>query len=197
MGITAPPNYNEYRRLSQDMFRILEEYSPTLVPISIDEGFLDLTTMDRHVWRHSSAAEYVQEICSRILREVKLPVSAGLASSSRLGQAGDVMPRSRASSKSRRAARRNSWRAAACGSFQALAKTGSAAICALGARTFGEAAQLPSTLLKQKFGIWGQQLWLVANGRWNEPVAAGGEGPHDDFEQYHAPLHMSQTMKRR
>ena len=25
-------------------------------------------------------------------------------------------------------------------------------------------------LLKQKFGIWGQQLWLFANGQWNEPL---------------------------
>ena len=25
-------------------------------------------------------------------------------------------------------------------------------------------------LLKQKFGIWGQQLWLFANGLWNEPL---------------------------
>jgi hypothetical protein len=25
-------------------------------------------------------------------------------------------------------------------------------------------------LLKQKFGIWGQQLWLFANGRWSEPL---------------------------
>ena len=25
-------------------------------------------------------------------------------------------------------------------------------------------------LLKQKFGIWGQQLWLFSNGQWNEPL---------------------------
>lgn len=29
---------------------------------------------------------------------------------------------------------------------------------------------LPSMLLKQRFGIWGQQLWLFANGNWNEPL---------------------------
>jgi DNA polymerase-4 len=40
----------------------------------------------------------------------------------------------------------------------------------LGARTFGDVARLPSTVLKQKFGIWGQQLWLFANGQWNEPL---------------------------
>jgi hypothetical protein len=40
----------------------------------------------------------------------------------------------------------------------------------LGARTFGDVAELPSMLLKQKFGIWGQQLWLFSNGKWNEPL---------------------------
>ena len=44
------------------------------------------------------------------------------------------------------------------------------ALAGLGAKTFGEVANLPSMLLKQKFGIWGQQLWLFANGRWQEPL---------------------------
>ncbi|HTJ01042.1 MAG TPA: hypothetical protein VL527_19315, partial [Dongiaceae bacterium] len=44
------------------------------------------------------------------------------------------------------------------------------ALAACGALTFGHVASLPSTLLKQKFGIWGQQLWLFANGRWSEPL---------------------------
>jgi DNA polymerase-4 len=40
------PHYDDYRRLSHEMFHVLEDYTPTLVPISIDEGFLDFTTMD-------------------------------------------------------------------------------------------------------------------------------------------------------
>ena len=85
-GVLCKPHYDEYRRLSAEMFHILEEYSPTLVPISIDEGFLDFTTMDRHVWRNTTPEKYVKEICQRILREVKLPMSAGLANSSRLAK---------------------------------------------------------------------------------------------------------------
>ena len=65
---------------------MLEQYSPTLVPISIDEGFLDFTTMDHHVWRNTTPEKYVREICERITREVKIPVSAGLANSSRLAK---------------------------------------------------------------------------------------------------------------
>jgi len=85
-GVLCKPHYDEYRRLSQEMFRILEQYSPVLVPISIDEGFLDFSTMSRHVWRNTTPEKYVTEIRERISREVDLPVSAGLANSSRLAK---------------------------------------------------------------------------------------------------------------
>src|ERR1044071_424224 len=85
-GVLCKPHYDEYRRLSQEMFRILEEYSPTLVPISIDEGFLDFTTMDQHVWRNSTPERYVNELCARIRQQLRPPVSAGPANSSRLAK---------------------------------------------------------------------------------------------------------------
>jgi nucleotidyltransferase/DNA polymerase involved in DNA repair len=52
------------------MFHILEQYSPTLVPVSIDEGFLDFTTMDEYVWRNTTPAEYIKGIgdCKRRLK---------------------------------------------------------------------------------------------------------------------------------
>ena len=168
-GVLARPSYEEYRRISHKMFRVLEEYSPVLVPISIDEGFLDLTTMDRHVWRHSTAAEYVREICARILREVGIPVSAGLASSARLAKLATDAAKPGfleipAGGEKEFLAGRNLRELSGIGGNRQRS------LSSLGARTFGEAARLPSMLLKQKFGIWGQQLWLFANGRWQEPL---------------------------
>src|SRR5208283_2821690 len=51
-----------------------------------------------------------------------------------------------------------------------VAKNRQRGLAALGATTFGQVAKLPSMLLKQRFGIWGQQLWLFSNGQWNEPL---------------------------
>jgi len=51
-----------------------------------------------------------------------------------------------------------------------IGKNRQRSLAALGAFTFEDVAKLPSMLLKQKFGIWGQQLWLFANGLWNEPL---------------------------
>jgi DNA polymerase-4 len=168
-GVLCRPHYDEYRRLSAEMFRILEEYSPTLVPISIDEGFLDFTTMDRHVWRNTTPEKYVAEICRRILREVRLPVSAGLANSSRLAKLAtdaakpgfiEIPAGSEKEFLKDRSVRE----------LSGIGKNRQRALAALGAMTFDHVAKLPSPLLRQKFGIWGQQLWLFANGLWNEPL---------------------------
>jgi len=168
-GVLCRPHYDEYRRLSQEMFRILEEYSPTLVPISIDEGFLDFTTMDRHVWRNTSPKNYVREICQRILQEVRLPVSAGLANSSRLAKlATDAAKPGFIEIKS--GEEKEFLRNRSVRELSGIGKNRQRALAALGAETFGHVAKLPSPLLRKKFGIWGQQLWLFANGLWSEPL---------------------------
>jgi len=168
-GVLCRPHYDEYRRLSAEMFHILEEYSPTLVPISIDEGFLDFTTMDKVVWRNTSPENYVREICRRISQEVKLPVSAGLANSSRLAKLAtdaakpgfiEIKPGTEKEFLQDRSVRE----------LSGIGKNRQRALAALGAETFGHVAKLPSPLLRKKFGIWGTQLWLFANGLWNEPL---------------------------
>ena len=146
-----------------------KQYSPTLVPISIDEGFLDFTTMDQHVWRDTSPEKYVKEICDRVWREVKLPVSAGLANSSRLAKlATDAAKPGFIEIKS---GEEKAFLKDRCvRELSGLGKNRQRSLAALGAQTFGDVTKLPSTLLKQKFGIWGQQLWLFANGLWSEPL---------------------------
>lgn len=168
-GVLCRPHYDEYRRLSQEMFRVLERYSPTLVPISIDEGFLDLTTMDQHVWRHTTPLDYMKQIGEQVSQEVGLPVSGGLASSAKLAKL--VTDAVKPGFFEVPAGQEKEFLAdRPVRELSGVAKRRERAIAGLGARTFGEVARLPSMLLKQKFGIWGQQLWLFANGRWHEPL---------------------------
>jgi DNA polymerase-4 len=168
-GVLCRPQYEEYRRLSHEMFRILEEYAPTMVPVSIDEGFLDLTSMAAHVWRHTTPLDYIKSIGERIRRETRLPVSGGLASSAKLAKlVTDVFKpgfKEIAPGEEREFLRERPVR-----EMSGIAGRRERALAGLGARTFGDVAKLPSMMLKQKFGIWGQQLWLFANGRWNEPL---------------------------
>jgi DNA polymerase-4 len=168
-GVLCRPHYDAYRDISAKMFRVLEEYSPTLVPVSIDEGFLDLTTMGQHVWRNTTPEKYVSEICEHVTRVAEIPVSAGLANSSRLAKLAtdatkpgflEVKPGDEKEFLKDRSVRE----------LSGIGKNRQRSLAALGAMTFGHVAKLPTPLLKQKFGVWGQQLWLFANGLWNEPL---------------------------
>jgi len=169
LGVLARPSYDEYRRLSQAMFRIIEEYSPTLVPVSIDEGFVDLSTMDAHVWRHTTAEDYVNGIRKRIQAELLLPVSGGLGNSAKMAKlATDVGKPGFLEIKL--GTEKEFLKDRPLRELSGIAKRRERSLAGLGARTFGDVARMPSMLLKQKFGIWGQQLWLFANGQWNEPL---------------------------
>ena len=169
-GVLCKPHYDAYRELSRQMFKILEEYAPTLVPYSIDEGFLDFSTMDEHIWRNTTPTDYVQGIRQRIQKEVRLPVTAGLANSAKLAKLATDAAKGVGFLEVPAGQEREFLKDRPVSEMSGIGKNRQRSLAAFGAFTFGHVAQLPSMLLKQKFGIWGQQLWLFANGQWNEPL---------------------------
>ncbi|MGO9610733.1 MAG: DNA polymerase IV, partial [Verrucomicrobiia bacterium] len=79
-GVLVRPHYDEYRRLSLEIFRRVRHYTPLLVPTSIDEGFLDFTDSPA-VFRCRTPAELIIRMRRELNEEVGVPVSMGLGSS--------------------------------------------------------------------------------------------------------------------
>ena len=79
-GVLVRPHYDEYRRLSLEIFRRVRHYTPLLVPTSIDEGFLDFTDSPP-VFRCRTPARTGHPHESELGEEVGVPVSMGLGSS--------------------------------------------------------------------------------------------------------------------
>ena len=169
-GVLCKPHYDAYRELSRQMFLILEEYAPTLVPYSIDEGFLDLTSFDECIWRNTTPTDYVQNIRQRIKKEVRLPVTAGLGNSAKLAKLATDAAKGVGFLEVPAGQEREFLKDRPVQEMSGIGKNRQRSLAAFGAFTFGDVAKLPSMLLKQKFGIWGQQLWLFSNGVWNEPL---------------------------
>ena len=169
-GVLCRPHYDAYRELSKQMFLILEQYTPTLVPYSIDEGFLDFSTMDEVIWRNTTPANYVQEIRQRIQKEVRLPVTAGLANSAKLAKLVTDAAKGVGFLEVEAGREKEFLKDRPVQEMSGIGKNRQRSLAAFGAFTFGDVAKLPSMLLKQKFGIWGQQMWLFSNGMWNEPL---------------------------
>lgn len=75
-AIVVPVRGSHYGDVSQQMFRILDEFSPAIEPLSIDEAFLDLTGTERAL---GPAEDVARRLKQRIRSELQLTASVGLA----------------------------------------------------------------------------------------------------------------------
>lgn len=75
-AIVLPVRGERYRQVSQQMFAILESYSPLIEPLSIDEAFLDLTGTERALGDPIAVAKQMKD---RIRRELGVTASVGVA----------------------------------------------------------------------------------------------------------------------
>lgn len=71
--IVRRPNFERYRKASKAMFAILKTYTDLVEPVSIDEGYVDVTDVNKHPLR------LAEEIQKRLLDELLLPCSIGIA----------------------------------------------------------------------------------------------------------------------
>jgi DNA polymerase-4 len=162
--VVCPARPDAYKIISARMFSVMNRFSALVVPVSIDEGFLDLSA-------EADGAARWRELSATTLREVGLNLSGGLANSRWLGKLATDAAKPgflevSAGMEKEFLAARNVRELSGVGESRAQALT------ALGAQTFGDVAALPSMLLRQRFGIWGQKLFLFANGEWHETLMA-------------------------
>jgi Nucleotidyltransferase/DNA polymerase involved in DNA repair len=72
--IVMKPNFERYRKASKAMFDILREYTDLVEPVSIDEGYIDITNCVGQ-----TPLEIPKQIQQRLLDELLLPCSIGVA----------------------------------------------------------------------------------------------------------------------
>lgn len=75
--VVLPSDYESYSLFSKRMFEIMRRYTPEVEEYSIDEGFADITGMNRVL--HRSYPEIAASMQKTINAELDLTVSAGLS----------------------------------------------------------------------------------------------------------------------
>lgn len=73
--VLVPPDFEKYRLASQAVFDILRTYTDLVEPVSIDEAYIDIT----EIGGLEDAMGIAQNMQDRILRELDLPCSIGIA----------------------------------------------------------------------------------------------------------------------
>lgn len=78
--IFLPVRFDLYRAASARIRAILQDVTPLVEPLSLDEAYLDVTGQDRFAW------EIAKSIRQRIFEETHLTASAGIASNKMLAK---------------------------------------------------------------------------------------------------------------
>jgi DNA polymerase-4 len=160
--ICCPARVDDYKIISARMFSVMNRFSPVVVPVSVDEGFLDLSAV-------SDGAAQWRALSETVLGEIGLRLSGGLADSRWLAKILTDVAKPGFLEVSA-GGEKNFLATRSVRELSGIGENRAGALAALGAFTFGDVAALPSMLLKDRFGIFGQKLWLFSNGRWTEPL---------------------------
>ena len=169
-GVLVRPHYDEYRRLSLEIFRRARHYTPLLVPTSIDEGFMDFTDSPA-VFRCRTPAELIIRMRRELIDEVGVPVSMGLGSSRWLAKLATEHCKPDNFHEVSENQEREFLHDIPVQKLAGIAKRRALSLRALGIWTLGDVAQLPLGLLEKRYGFFGLELWLLATGQFRERLS--------------------------
>jgi DNA polymerase IV len=160
-GVYLVGHHKLYAEYSQRLMAILDEYSPLVEQISLDEAFVDLTGTEKLFGSPVRTARLMQK---RVADELKLSISVGLATNKLLAKVASdfkkpsgftvVHPGEEASFL-------------APLPVEKLPGVGPALLSQLrdrGVVTVGDLARIPPHLLRLSFGEWGESLAHRARG---------------------------------
>lgn len=164
--ILLPPNFERYRAASKAMFDILRLYTPLVEPVSIDEGYMDLTDIDLQ----DNAVALAESIQQRILRELDLPCSIGIAPNKFLAKTASNMKKPMGITVLRkREVSQKLWHLPVI-EMHGVGESTSKKLEALDIKTIGHIANANPEILKSKLGKSGVRLYNRAHGIDNREV---------------------------
>lgn len=170
--VCIPPDFPLYARSSENMFRILSEYSDRLERFSIDEGFLDYTGMEA---LFGPPLECAQKIKDRIFKELGFTVNIGVSSNKLLAKmAGELEKPDKLITLFPSEVPQKLWPLPVEELFMVGRKT-TPKLRKMGIYTIGDLAKYPAALLVREFKSFGMTLHAYANGIDDTPVASAEE----------------------
>jgi DNA polymerase IV len=179
-AIVVPVHGERYREVSQQIFSILDEFSPVIEPLSIDEAFLDLTGSERALGKPQDVA---QRLKNRIKSDLKLTASVGFAPNKFLAKLASDMDKP------------DGFVVIGPGDIDrilppmpvtklwGIGKATAAKLAPLGVRTIADLLQKPLEWMERHFGSEAKRYFDLARGVDDRPVVPDREAKSIGHEQ--------------
>lgn len=164
--IVKSPNFERYRAASMGMFEILRQYTDLVEPVSIDEGYMDITES----FEFGSPIEIAESIQKRILDQLDLPCSIGIAPNKFLAKMASDMKKPMGITILRKRDIPTVLWPLNTNEMHGVGKKTAEKLTTIGIHTIGDLAKGNEIQLKTLLGINGVRLKERANGIDTRPV---------------------------
>ncbi len=171
-GIYLRGNHNKYREVSRQIFAILQDYTPDIQPVSIDEAFMDLTGC---LSVGGSALAVCRAIKNNIKTQVGLTASIGIAPNKMIAKIASDYNKPDGLLEIKPDQVLNFLWPLPIGKIWGVGKHTEKALHDMGIKTVGELARKPVEVLSKRFGSHGAHLHQLANGIDERPVVVDDE----------------------
>ncbi|MFT4415673.1 DNA polymerase IV [Fredinandcohnia humi] len=164
--IVMKPNFERYRKASLAMFELLRTYTDLVEPVSIDEGYLDIT----NCYEKGSPLDIATSIQQSLQKTLLLPCSIGIAPNKFLAKMASNMKKPLGITVLRKRDVQPILWPMAVGKMHGVGEKTAEKLATIHINTIGDLAKGNDVQLKQLLGINGERLKQRANGQDNRPV---------------------------
>jgi DNA polymerase IV len=164
--LVVRPNFDRYRAASREVFKIMYAITPFVEPVSIDEGYMDVT----EATPAHKTIELAEKLQEKINKELDLPCSIGIAPNKFLAKMASDMKKPMGITILRKRDIPNKLWPLPVGEMYGVGKKTAVKLNAIDIDTIGDLAEADVYRLKQILGINGERLKNRANGTDLRPV---------------------------
>ncbi|WP_112771296.1 DNA polymerase IV [Ensifer adhaerens] len=189
-AIVIKPNMEKYARVSREVRTLMQELTPLVQPLSIDEAFLELSGTER--LHHDPPARTLARLARRIEQEVGITVSVGLSYCKFLAKVASDLQKPRGFSIIGQAEALEFLREKPVTLIWGVGKAFAATLERDGVRTIGQLQTMEEGDLMRRYGTMGQRLFRLSRGLDERAVEIDGEAKsvsaettfNDDIARY-------------
>lgn len=164
--VVMRPNFDRYRKMSREIFQILATITPIIQPVSIDEGYMDITETKYY----HDPLQLAQNLQYKIQHQLDLPCSIGIGPNKFLAKmASDMKKPLGITVLRKRELGKTLWPLPVEEMYGVGEKTAEK-LNKIGVHTIGDLAKRDKYDLTQLLGINGERLSYYANGNDHRPV---------------------------
>ncbi len=172
-AVVIKPDMEKYVRVGRQVRTLMQELTPLVQPLSIDEAFLELKGTER--LHHDPPARTLAKFARRVEQEIGITVSVGLSYCKFLAKVASDLQKPRGFSVIGEAEARDFLKERPVTLIWGVGKAFAATLERDGIRTIGQLQTMEETDLMKRYGTMGQRLYRLSRGQDERAVEINGE----------------------